>query len=41
MGGGEKLIKDESIRQKLSDKFNIIDFDSDVDQFIESIDGKL
>jgi len=39
IGGGEKLIKDESIRQKLSDRFGIIGFDSDVDQVMESIDG--
>jgi hypothetical protein len=39
IGGGEKLIKDESVRQKLSDKFGIICFDSDLDQVMESIDG--
>lgn len=39
IGGGEKIIKDESTRQKLSDKFGIVCFDSDIDQVMESIDG--
>ncbi len=42
IGGGEKLIKDERIRQYLSDRFGIIGFNSDVYQVqMESIDGAL
>ncbi len=38
IGFCEKLINYESIRQKLSNRFSIIGFDSDVDQVMESID---
>ena len=39
IGGGEKLLKDDRLKQQLSDKFGIMCFDSDLDQVMDSIDG--
>jgi nucleoside phosphorylase len=39
IGGGEKLIQDDSLKQKISEKFGVAAFDSDLDQVMESIDG--
>ncbi len=39
IGGGEKLIQDDNLKQKISEKFGVAAFDSDLDQVMESIDG--
>ena len=39
VGGGDKIIKDENIRHLLCEQHNIICFDSDMDQVMQSIEG--
>lgn len=39
VGGGEKILKTESLRQKMSNQFGVVCFDSDLDQVMEAIDG--
>jgi nucleoside phosphorylase len=39
IGGGERVVKDESLRHTLSEQYGILCFDSDIDQVMESIHG--
>ena len=39
VAGGEKVIRDENIRHTLCEQYNIICFDLDMDQVMDSIDG--